>query len=89
MISTFSVRISLGGGELPKAKDDRWRHHLFPPPQFRHATEGEGNILQSLYTRDSARKTFGSTDLTSTYSVCTWGVFSGIGHRAQAFRSGV
>ncbi|GFW95990.1 hypothetical protein TNCV_4174171 [Trichonephila clavipes] len=27
-------------------RDDRWRHHRFPPPQFRHGTEGEENILQ-------------------------------------------
>ncbi|GFU59832.1 hypothetical protein TNCV_2987881 [Trichonephila clavipes] len=39
-------------------------------------------------TRDSAHKTFGPTDLTSTYSVCTR-VFGGIRHRTQAFRSGV
>ncbi|GFW48380.1 hypothetical protein TNCV_1109431 [Trichonephila clavipes] len=26
---------------------DRWRHHISPPPQFRHGTgEGGGNILQ-------------------------------------------
>ncbi|GFW01605.1 DDE_3 domain-containing protein [Trichonephila clavipes] len=25
---------------------DRFRHHLSPPPQFRHGTGGEGNILQ-------------------------------------------
>ncbi|GFY16447.1 transposable element Tcb1 transposase [Trichonephila clavipes] len=33
-------------------------------------------------------KTFEPTDLTRTYSVCTRRVFGGIGHRAQAFRSG-
>ncbi|GFT47109.1 hypothetical protein TNCV_3747581 [Trichonephila clavipes] len=32
---------------------------------------------------------FGPTDLTSTYSVSTRMVFGGIGHRTQAFRSGV
>ncbi|GFW75133.1 hypothetical protein TNCV_448381 [Trichonephila clavipes] len=37
-------------------------------------------------TRDSAHKTFGPTDLTSTFSMCTRG---GIGHRTQAFRSGI
>ncbi|GFT24362.1 hypothetical protein TNCV_3252161 [Trichonephila clavipes] len=40
-------------------------------------------------TRDSANKTFGPTDLTSTYSVCTRRVFGGNGHRTQAFRFGV
>ncbi|GFW93102.1 hypothetical protein TNCV_3888431 [Trichonephila clavipes] len=39
--------------------------------------------------RDSAHKTFGTTDLTTTYSVCTRSVFGGIGHRTQVFRSGV
>ncbi|GFW67112.1 hypothetical protein TNCV_4031301 [Trichonephila clavipes] len=29
-------------------RDDRWRHHLSPPLQFWHGTEGEGNILQSF-----------------------------------------
>ncbi|GFW30717.1 uncharacterized protein TNCV_4088371 [Trichonephila clavipes] len=33
--------------------------------------------------------TSGTTDLTSTYSGCTRRKFSGIGHRTQAFRSGV
>ncbi|GFU87409.1 hypothetical protein TNCV_2716941 [Trichonephila clavipes] len=40
-------------------------------------------------TRDSTHKTFGPTDLTSVYSVCTRRVFGGIGHRTQAFRSGI
>ncbi|GFW51230.1 hypothetical protein TNCV_3595121 [Trichonephila clavipes] len=40
-------------------------------------------------TRDSAHKTFGPTDLTSMYSVCTRRVFGGIGHWTQGFRSGV
>ncbi|GFW50951.1 hypothetical protein TNCV_3592331 [Trichonephila clavipes] len=40
-------------------------------------------------TRDSAHKTLVLTDLTSTYSVRTRRVFGGIGHRTQAFRSGV
>ncbi|GFX16824.1 transcription factor 12 [Trichonephila clavipes] len=30
---------------------DRWRHRLSPPPQFRHGTGGEGNILQPPCTR--------------------------------------
>ncbi|GFV64707.1 hypothetical protein TNCV_1636601 [Trichonephila clavipes] len=42
-----------------------------------------------LCTRHSAHKTFGPTDLTSTLSACTQSVFGGIGHRTQAFRSGV
>ncbi|GFX84130.1 uncharacterized protein TNCV_4859381 [Trichonephila clavipes] len=71
---------------------DRWRHHLSPPPQFRHGTGGEGNILQPpalVVSAATAHKTFEPTDLTSTYSVCTRRVFGSIGHRTQAFRSGV
>ncbi|GFW13131.1 hypothetical protein TNCV_3330631 [Trichonephila clavipes] len=40
-------------------------------------------------THDSAHKTFGPTDLMSTYSVCTRRVFGGIGHRTRAFRQRV
>ncbi|GFW31447.1 uncharacterized protein TNCV_1287941 [Trichonephila clavipes] len=64
------------------------RHHLSPTPQFRHGTGGERNILQSLalvVSAAPAHKTFGSTDLTSTYSVCTWRVFGGIGHRTHSY----
>ncbi|GFY09215.1 hypothetical protein TNCV_2991331 [Trichonephila clavipes] len=48
-------------------------------------TEREGKIVSS----DLAHKTSIATELTSTYSVCTRRVFSGIGHRTQGFRSGV
>ncbi|GFU95384.1 hypothetical protein TNCV_5015931 [Trichonephila clavipes] len=44
-------------------------------------------IFSVLCTRDSAHKTFGPTDLTSTYSVCTRRVYGGIGHRTQAFQT--
>ncbi|GFU68645.1 hypothetical protein TNCV_4982511 [Trichonephila clavipes] len=74
--------------EIPR-RDDRWRHHLYTLPQFRLGTEGEGNTLQFLCTRDSAHKTFGPTDLINTYFVCTRRVFGDIRHRAQAFRSEV
>ncbi|GFS82480.1 hypothetical protein TNCV_4777861 [Trichonephila clavipes] len=50
--------------------------------------EGEGNILQSPALVISSQD-YGPTDLTSTYSVCTRRVFGGIGHRTQAFWSGV
>ncbi|GFT41898.1 uncharacterized protein TNCV_1667481 [Trichonephila clavipes] len=46
---------------------ERWRHYR--PPQFRHGTGGEGNILQApalLVSVAIAQKTFGPTDLTST-----------------------
>ncbi|GFW27668.1 uncharacterized protein TNCV_765501 [Trichonephila clavipes] len=62
---------------------DRRRHHRSPPPQFRHGTGGEGNILQSpalVISAATTHKTFGPTDLTSTYSVFTQKVFGGFGH---------
>ncbi|GFV99742.1 hypothetical protein TNCV_5081021 [Trichonephila clavipes] len=48
-----------------------------------------GKYSPVSFTRDSSHKTFGPTDLTSTYSVCTRRVFGGIGHRTQTFRYGV
>ncbi|GFW92687.1 hypothetical protein TNCV_520031 [Trichonephila clavipes] len=38
-------------------------------------------------TRDSAHKTFGLTDLTSTYTVCTRRVFGGIEPRPSGLES--
>ncbi|GFT79833.1 uncharacterized protein TNCV_4597581 [Trichonephila clavipes] len=63
-----------------------------PPPQFRHRTGGEGNILPlstPVVSAVTAHKTFGPTNLTNTYSVCTRRVFGGIWHRTQSLRSGV
>ncbi|GFW56624.1 hypothetical protein TNCV_1863341 [Trichonephila clavipes] len=60
-------------------------------PQFNHGTLGEGNILQPpapVVCAATAHKIFGPIDLTSTYSVRTWGVFGGIDHRTQILRSG-
>ncbi|GFU66129.1 hypothetical protein TNCV_2858021 [Trichonephila clavipes] len=51
--------------------------------------DGRGKYSPVPCTSDSSHKTFGSTDLMSTYSVCTRRVFDDIGHRTQAFRSGV
>ncbi|GFW12845.1 transposable element Tcb2 transposase [Trichonephila clavipes] len=70
---------------------DRWRHNISLPPQFRHGTGGEGNILQPpalVVSAAIAQKTFGPTDLASTYSVCTRRIFVGIGHLTQTSRSG-
>ncbi|GFW12570.1 hypothetical protein TNCV_818221 [Trichonephila clavipes] len=67
---------------------DRWRHRLSLPPQFRHgAGGGEIYIFSStpalVVSAATTHKTFGPTDLTSTYSVCIrW-------HRTQALPSGV
>ncbi|GFS94370.1 uncharacterized protein TNCV_2014061 [Trichonephila clavipes] len=72
--------------------NDKWKHHQSPPPQFRHGTVGEGNILQPpalVVSAVTSHKIFGPNDLTSTYSLCAWRVFGGIGHRTQAFRSGI
>ncbi|GFU61629.1 hypothetical protein TNCV_2864281 [Trichonephila clavipes] len=64
------------------------------PPIFTStifAWDWRGRIYYSLvpYICDSAHKTFGPTDLTSTNSVCTRRIFGDIGHRTQAFCSGV
>ncbi|GFV37656.1 hypothetical protein TNCV_1901881 [Trichonephila clavipes] len=29
---------------------DKWRHHLSPPPKFRHATGRDGKIFQPPHT---------------------------------------
>ncbi|GFW12473.1 ubiquitin carboxyl-terminal hydrolase 24 [Trichonephila clavipes] len=52
----------------------RWRHHLSPPPQFRHGTGGEGNILPPapMVSAATAHKTFRPTDLTIMFSMCIW-----------------
>ncbi|GFU13162.1 uncharacterized protein TNCV_1445661 [Trichonephila clavipes] len=67
---------------------DRWRHYL--SPQFRHGTGGERNILQPpapVVSDATSHKTFGPTDLTSTYSMCTRRVFSGIEPRPSGMES--
>ncbi|GFW45094.1 uncharacterized protein TNCV_715961 [Trichonephila clavipes] len=69
---------------------DRWRHHPSPSPQFRHGTGGEGNIIQPpalVVSAATTHKIFGSTDLTSTYSVCTRRVFGGIETRPSGLGS--
>ncbi|GFX90910.1 uncharacterized protein TNCV_3167411 [Trichonephila clavipes] len=56
---------------------DRWRHHRFPPPQFRHGTGGEGNVIQLpslVVSAATAHKTFGPTCLTSTLRVYSEGI---------------
>ncbi|GFS98576.1 hypothetical protein TNCV_2987081 [Trichonephila clavipes] len=85
-------QLKLGSGRLSFRRPLRWRHHLYPPPQFRLGTGGEGNILQLLAIVISAatdHKTFGLTDLTSTYSKCTRRGFGGIGHQIQAVWLGI
>ncbi|GFX86225.1 uncharacterized protein TNCV_2561071 [Trichonephila clavipes] len=96
-LSTIQVTVRFSSEKFPPVRQigihyDRWRHHRFPPPHFRHGTGGEVYILQSpelLGSAVTAHKTFGPTDLTSTYSMCTLRIFGGTGHLTQAFRSGV
>ncbi|GFU08972.1 uncharacterized protein TNCV_1318471 [Trichonephila clavipes] len=55
---------------------DRWRHHRSQPPQFRHGTGGEGNVLQPpalVVSAETTHKTFRPTDSTSMHSICTGG----------------
>ncbi|GFU75058.1 hypothetical protein TNCV_3753091 [Trichonephila clavipes] len=69
----------------------RWRHHLSPPPQFMHRT-GWGNTLHPsapVVSAVTAHKTFGPTDLSSSFSVCTRRIFGSIEHRTQVLRSRV
>ncbi|GFX62767.1 uncharacterized protein TNCV_3350931 [Trichonephila clavipes] len=69
---------------------NRWRHHLFPPPQFRHRTGGERNIFQPpalVVSAATAHKTFGPTDSMSMYSVCIWRVFGNIKPRPSGLES--
>ncbi|GFX49494.1 hypothetical protein TNCV_4901361 [Trichonephila clavipes] len=59
-----------------------------PSPQFRHRTEGEGNISQFsalVVSAATAHKTFGPTNSTSTYSACTWRVFGGTDVESRPF----
>ncbi|GFX64287.1 hypothetical protein TNCV_1500111 [Trichonephila clavipes] len=70
---------------------DTFADHLIDLPSYWHGTGGEGNILQVPppgVSAATANMTFGPTDLTSTYSMCTRRVFGGIGHRAHVFRHG-
>ncbi|GFX35692.1 hypothetical protein TNCV_744851 [Trichonephila clavipes] len=68
------------------------KNHLYSPLQFRYGTGGEINILQpsaSVVSATTTHKTLGPTDLTNTYSVCTWKIFVALGHRTQPFRCGI
>ncbi|GFU06755.1 hypothetical protein TNCV_4353201 [Trichonephila clavipes] len=86
-LSTIQVTVRFSSAKFPEGTIDGATTSIFTST-ISAWTEGEGNILQSLRSRLSPQD-FGPTNLTSTYSVCTRRVFGGIGHRAQAFRSGV
>ncbi|GFT12152.1 hypothetical protein TNCV_127851 [Trichonephila clavipes] len=76
-IIQVTVRKSLAKFLEGKIDGDTTYHHLH-------------NLDMELKEREIfSHKTFGPTDLTSTYSVRTRRVFGGIGHRTQTFWSGV
>ncbi|GFV70495.1 uncharacterized protein TNCV_2868411 [Trichonephila clavipes] len=60
--------------------------HLY---NFAMGLEGREKFSSPLHSYNSVHNTFGPIVLMSTYSVCTRRVFGGIGHRTQAFQSGV
>ncbi|GFX98541.1 hypothetical protein TNCV_1501191 [Trichonephila clavipes] len=57
------------------------------PSYFGRELRMGGEYSPGPCTRDSTHKTFGATDLTSTYSVCTRRVFGGIGPRPSGLKS--
>ncbi|GFV31269.1 hypothetical protein TNCV_1640211 [Trichonephila clavipes] len=86
-LSTIQVAVRISSAKFPEGviNGDITYLHLH---NFAMGLEGR-EYSPVPCTRDSAHKTFGPTDLKSTYSVRTRRVFGGIGHRTQAFRFGV
>ncbi|GFX00088.1 hypothetical protein TNCV_3080841 [Trichonephila clavipes] len=86
-LNTIQVTVRISSAKFPKGTidGDTTYFHLHNLGMELNGRE----IFFSPCTRDSAYKTFGPTDLTSTYSVCTRRVFGAIGYRTQAFWSGV
>ncbi|GFW26773.1 hypothetical protein TNCV_2851631 [Trichonephila clavipes] len=84
-LSTIQVTVPISSLKFPEGTIDGNTTYL----HFHNlGMELEGRKCSPVpCTRDIAHKTFGPTDLASTYSVCTRRVFAGIGHRTQAFRS--
>ncbi|GFY02326.1 hypothetical protein TNCV_3502081 [Trichonephila clavipes] len=84
-LSTIQVTIRISSAKLPEGTidgdtTDLHLHNL--------GMELKGRkILSSSCTRDSAHKTSGLTDLTSTYSVCTRRVFGGFEPRPSGLES--
>ncbi|GFX23047.1 hypothetical protein TNCV_360611 [Trichonephila clavipes] len=80
-LSTIQVTVRISSGTIDGDTTDLHLHNLGMELKRRE-------IFSSLpCTREFSPKTFGPTDLTSTYSVCSWMVFGDIGHRNQAFSS--
>ncbi|GFW96848.1 hypothetical protein TNCV_2159841 [Trichonephila clavipes] len=77
-LATIQVTVRIDSAKFPKwtIDGDTTYLHLH---NFDMELKG-GKYSPVPYTRDSAHKIFGPTDLTSTYSVCTRRVFGSIGH---------
>ncbi|GFU82982.1 hypothetical protein TNCV_935851 [Trichonephila clavipes] len=84
-LSTVQVTVRFSSAKFPEGTIESDTTYL-----YNYCMELNGReIFSSLWARDSAHKTFGPTDLTSRYSVCTRRVIGDIGHRTPAFRYGV
>ncbi|GFT92086.1 hypothetical protein TNCV_3549581 [Trichonephila clavipes] len=84
VMSTIQVTIRISSVKFPERMingNTTYLHLQILPWDWRG-----GKYSPVPCTGDSAHKTFGPADLTSTYSMCTRRVFSGFGHRTQAFR---
>ncbi|GFV85732.1 hypothetical protein TNCV_2003522 [Trichonephila clavipes] len=76
-LSTIQVTVRISSAKFPEETIDGDTTYLH---LHNLGVELNGReIFFSPCTRDSTHKTFGPTDLTSTYSVCTRRVFGGIG----------
>ncbi|GFX23044.1 hypothetical protein TNCV_360581 [Trichonephila clavipes] len=80
-LSTIQVTVRISSGTIDGDTTDLHLHNLGMELKRREIFSSPPALVHS------AQKTFGPTDLTSTYSVCTWMVFGDIGHRNQAFSS--
>ncbi|GFW41141.1 hypothetical protein TNCV_841821 [Trichonephila clavipes] len=86
-LSTIQVTVRFSSAKFPEGTIDGDTTYL-RLYNFCMETEGKGNSHERTDWRINPQD-YRPTDLTSTYSVCTQRVFGGIGHRTQAFRSGV
>ncbi|GFW13812.1 hypothetical protein TNCV_1670281 [Trichonephila clavipes] len=87
-LNTIQKTVRISSAKFPKRTIDGDTTYLHLP-NFAMGLEVRETFSSPPCTRDSAHKTFGPTDLTSTYSVCSRRVNGGIGHRTQAYWSGV
>ncbi|GFU42445.1 hypothetical protein TNCV_4555761 [Trichonephila clavipes] len=83
----MQVTVRISTAKFPKGTmdgDTTYLHHHNLDVELKRS-----EIFSSLLHSRFSPQDFGPSDLTSMYSVCTRRVFGGIGHRTQAFRSGV